>query len=150
LSASRPQLTAVFGSPTLASDFWRGAADASIAPPDSDDAAAGERRLNENDPIFAAIRDFEGAWAAYMAATDKDAITTAGEAWQRAVWRLVEVEPSTLKGVVALLHTAQVRWPDGEPVFEAIMHPDDPDSDRSWMQEAIALIEKALTNLRSL
>lgn len=105
-------------------------------------------RSMPKDPIFPAIRDFERAWDAYLATTDHDALDAAGEAWQRAAWRLVEIEPTTLDGVLALLHVAQLRWPtDGEPVFEGITHPDDPDGNRNWTQEALALIDKALTSV---
>jgi hypothetical protein len=100
------------------------------------------------DAILPAIWDFKRAWDAYLATTDHDALDAAGEAWQRAAWRLVEIEPTTLDGVLALLHMAQLRWPtDGEPVFEGITHPDDPESDRNWTQEALAVIDKALSNL---
>lgn len=100
------------------------------------------------DPIIPAVRDFERAWEAYLATTGQDALDAAGEAWQRAAWRLVEIDPTTLDGVLALLHVAQLRWPtDGEPIFEGITHPDDPDSNRNWTQEALALIDKALRKL---
>jgi|SRR6516164_6964488 hypothetical protein len=102
----------------------------------------------DEDPIIAAIRSFERAWAAYLETTDHDAVEAAGEAWHRAAWHLVEIEPTTLDGVLALLHVAQLRWPtDGEPVFEGITRPNDPDSNRNWTQEALALIEKALIKL---
>jgi hypothetical protein len=102
----------------------------------------------DEDPIIAAIREFEGTWTAYLATIDKDTLDAAGEAWHRAAWRLVEIEPTTLEGVLALLHVAQLRWPtDDEPVFEAITHPDDPESNRNWTQEALAVIDKALTKL---
>ena len=101
------------------------------------------------DPILPAIRDFERAWDAYLATTGgPDALDAAGESWHRAAWRLVEIEPTTLDGVLALLHVAQLRWPtDGEPVFEGITYPDDPDSNRNWTQEALAVIDKALTSI---
>lgn len=100
------------------------------------------------DPIIAAIRNFERAWEAYLATSGRDALDAAGEAWQRAAWSIVEIAPITLDGVLALLHLAQLRWPtDGEPVFEGITQPDDPHGNQNWMQEMLGVVEKTLTNL---